>query len=274
MASAPTDGSSGGGGGGAPAADPNAPNIIYGLGLGAGLEGITTDGAMKEAIGRIMGDVADPHFQRTVEETLQEMASGAGTSTAGGADAADPAGDGHIAASVFSALAQHSGAAGANAVAQTLSMLSRLGDDVGGADGVTSQGALPGSDAAQSTEALSDELIKKMTSEFEAMGGKEDFESVTDNMMRQLLSKDIMCVGRGGGGGGGAAAAAPHPLKTPRTPRPPPREQVHPHARHHGALPGVACHPRGRAQPGGVRKLRENVSNVPKAGDDVRNRPR
>jgi len=222
MASAPTDGSSGGGGGGAPAADPNAPNIIYGLGLGAGLEGITTDGAMKEAIGRIMGDVADPHFQRTVEETLQEMASGAGTSTAGGADAADPAGDGHIAASVFSALAQHSGAAGANAVAQTLSMLSRLGDDVGGADGVTSQGALPGSDAAQSTEALSDELIKKMTSEFEAMGGKEDFESVTDNMMRQLLSKDIMCVGRGGRrrrrrGGGGASPSqnTPHTPPTP-----------------------------------------------------------
>jgi hypothetical protein len=128
-----------------------------------------------------------------VEETLQEMATGAGSSTAGGADAADPQGDGHIAASVFSALAQHSGAAGANAVAQTLAMLSRLDQDVGGKDGIQATGTLPGSDAAQSTEALSDELIKKMTAEFEAMGGKEDFDSVTDNMMRQLLSKDIMC---------------------------------------------------------------------------------
>ena len=121
------------------------------------------------------------------------MATGAGSSTAGGADAADPQGDGHIAASVFSALAQHSGAAGANAVAQTLAMLSRLDQDVGGKDGIQATGTLPGSDAAQSTEALSDELIKKMTAEFEAMGGKEDFDSVTDNMMRQLLSKDIMC---------------------------------------------------------------------------------
>ena len=168
-------------------------SIIHGLGMGAGLEGISTDGAMKEAIRKVMGDVADPHFQRTVEETLQEMATGAGDGTAGGRDAADPHADGHVAASVFSALAEHSGAAGANAVAQTLSMLSRLGEDVGDADGPRAAGALPGSDAAQSTEALSDELIKKMASEFEAMGGKDDFDAVTDNMMRQLLSKDIMC---------------------------------------------------------------------------------
>ena len=107
---------SGVGGGGV---DAPTHSIIHGLGMAAGLDGISTDGAMREAIGRIMGDVADPHFQRTVEETLQEMATGAGSSTAGGSDAADPQGDGHIAASVFSALAQHSGAAGANAVSKS-----------------------------------------------------------------------------------------------------------------------------------------------------------
>ena len=149
---------------------------------------------MREAVAKIMGDVADPHFQRTVEDTLQEMATGAGAGTAGGAGAADPHADGHIAASVFSALAAHSGAAGAGAVAQTLSMLSRLGEDVGGADAPRAAGALPGSDAAQATEALSDELMRKMGAEFEAMGGKEDFDAVADNMMRQLLSKDIMYV--------------------------------------------------------------------------------
>ena len=94
---------SGVGGGGV---DAPTHSIIHGLGMGAGLDAISTDGAMREAIGRIMGDVADPHLQRTVEETLQEMATGAGSSTAGGADAADPQGDGHIAASVFSALAR------------------------------------------------------------------------------------------------------------------------------------------------------------------------
>ena len=192
-------------------------SVIHGLGMGAGLAGISTDGAMREAIHKVMGDVADPHFQRTVEETLQEMAAGAGAGTAGGKDAADPHADGHMAASVFSALAAHSGAAGASAVAQTLSMLSRLGEEVGEADGPAAAGGLPGSDAAQSTEALSDELIKKMSAEFEAMGGKDDFDAVTDNMMRQLLSKDIMCVE--GGGGRGDEQQAPRP---PSHPRPPP----------------------------------------------------
>jgi len=215
------DGSGGGGGG-----DEPPSNVIHGLGMGAGLEGISTDGAMREAIGRIMGDVADPHFQRTVEETLQEMATGAGASTAGGADAADPQADGHVAASVFSALAQHSGAAGANAVAQTLSMLSRLGDDVGGKDGVAAAGALPGSDAAQSTEALSDELIKKMTAEFEAMGGKDDFEAVTDNMMRQLLSKDIMCAAFSIARSPAAPTPALHPPSIAPSPPPPPRPRA------------------------------------------------
>lgn len=50
---------SGVGGGGV---DAPTHSIIHGLGMGAGLDGISTDGAMREAIGRIMGDVADPHF--------------------------------------------------------------------------------------------------------------------------------------------------------------------------------------------------------------------
>ncbi len=170
-------------------------SVITGLAMGAGQAGISSDRVMQEAVQRLMGDVADPHFQRTVEETLQEMASGAGAGTAGGRDAADPLSDGHIAASVFSSLASHSGAAGAQAIAQTMGLMSRLGGGVGAPDAPQPAGALPGSDAAQSTEALSDELIKNMMSEFEGMGKKEDFAAITDNMMRQLLSKDIMCVG-------------------------------------------------------------------------------
>ena len=173
-------------------------SVITGLYMGAGLPGVSSDKAMTEAVQRMMGDVSDPHFQRTVEETLQEMASGAGESTAGGRDAADPLSDGHIAASVFSSLASHSGAAGAQAIAQTMGMLSRLGGGVGAPDAPQAAGDLPASDAAQSTEALSDELIKNMMGEFEGMGKKEDFAAITDNMMRQLLSKDIMCAGGGG----------------------------------------------------------------------------
>jgi len=158
------------------------------------LEGVSTDDAMQEAVRSMMGDVADPHFQKTVEETLNEMATGSGDSTIGGVNSADPLSDGNLAASVFSSLASHSGAAGAHTIANTMSMLLKLGEGINEAGGVKASGVLPGSDAAQSTESLSDELISSMMSEYESMGKKADFEVVTDNMMRQLLSKDIMLV--------------------------------------------------------------------------------
>lgn len=154
--------------------------LVHGFAVGGGAQ-LTSDGAMREAIGNLMGDVADPHFRVTVATTLKEMASGAGDSAAGGAGAVDSENDGHIAASVFSALAAHTGAAGADAVANTLGLLSRLGD-----------GAGDGGESAAATEGMSDAMISKMMSEFETMGGKEDFASVTDNMMRQLLSRDVM----------------------------------------------------------------------------------
>jgi hypothetical protein len=175
--------------------------VIKGLKIGtAGTDPVTTDQVMQDAVRQMMGDVADPHFQRTVEETLQEMASGAGNSGVGGVDASDPLSDGNIAASVFSSLATHSGAAGAQTIAQTMAMLSKLGEGINEPGGVKADGTLPGSDAAQSTESLSDELIRNMMGEYEAMGKKADFENITDNMMRQLLSKDIMCVGWEWGG--------------------------------------------------------------------------
>lgn len=148
--------------------------------LGAG--SVSSDADMKRAVHSVLGEVADPHFRATVEQTLREMSAGSGASTAGGGSAADPVADGHLAASVFSTLASQSGAAGADAIANTLGMLGRLSEDGGGGD------------AAAATEGLSDALIAKMMSEFETMGGKDDFAQVTDGMMRQLLSKDIMYV--------------------------------------------------------------------------------
>lgn len=70
---------------------------------------------MRDAISKLMGDVADPHFQATVEATLTEMASGAGESAPGG----HPSLDGHLAASVFNTLAAKSGAAGAESIAKS-----------------------------------------------------------------------------------------------------------------------------------------------------------
>jgi len=147
----------------------NDGSSILGLPMGGGGAVASTDD-MRRAISNVMGEVADPHFRSTVEQTLREMAAGSGASTAGGAGAADPVADGHLAASVFSTLASNSGAAGADAIANTLGMLGRLAEDGGGAD------------AAASTEGLSDALVQKMMSEFEAMGGKEDFAQVTDGM--------------------------------------------------------------------------------------------
>lgn len=167
-------------------------SVLNGLGTGPSVRALDSNDAMRLAVSKMMGDVADPHFQATVEATLSAMASGAGESSAGGRDAADPMADGALAASVFSTLAAQSGAAGAETIAKTLGMLNNLSVGVGAPDAPAAQGGLPASDAAASTEALSDELISKMMGEFEAMGRKEDFNSVTDNMMRQLLSKDIM----------------------------------------------------------------------------------
>jgi hypothetical protein len=50
------------------------------------------------------------------------------------------------------------------------------------------------SDSAAAAEGLSDEVISRMMKEFEGMGAKEDFAGVVDNMMRQLLNRDIMYV--------------------------------------------------------------------------------
>eukprot|EP01138_Halocafeteria_seosinensis_P013033 gb/GECG01013311.1/.p1 GENE.gb/GECG01013311.1/~~gb/GECG01013311.1/.p1 ORF type:complete len:309 (+),score=69.86 gb/GECG01013311.1/:1-927(+) len=52
---------------------------------------------------------------------------------------------------------------------------------------------LAASDTDQSNgEQMSDEAMNDIMKEFEEMGKKDDFQSVVDNMMKQLLSKDIM----------------------------------------------------------------------------------
>jgi len=156
----------------------------------------TGDDAMRDAIARMMQDMHDPEFQNALEATIREMGTGAGSNTPGGVNNSrfqDASEDG-MASEIFRSLAVESGAQGAEGIAKTLEILQKLSTE---ADNM-GQGGIPGanisSDSANATENLSDEVIKRMMAEFEAMGQKEDFSSVVDNMMRQLLSKDIMYV--------------------------------------------------------------------------------
>lgn len=153
----------------------------------------TSDDAMKKAMNDLMGDVANPEFNFVLEDTIRQMISGAGDSTIGGRDRANPLEDGAIAASIFSTLATETGAAGAESIANTMSMLGKLANEADNS-GSGRFGPTASSETAQATEDLSEEIIEKMMKEFEEMGQKDDFSSVVDGMMRQLLSKDIMYV--------------------------------------------------------------------------------
>ncbi len=161
---------------------------------------------MREAVQRMMGEMGDPEFQRALEATLREMGTGAGDSTPGGLQNLGGLGgrgavpgmstgteDGTMAADVFRSLAVESGAQGAEGIAKTLEILHKLSLE---ADNMGAGGAGPGASAssgsAAAAEGLSDEVVQRMMREFEAMGQKEDFAGVVDNMMRQLLNKDIM----------------------------------------------------------------------------------
>ncbi len=84
-----------------------------------------------------------------------------------------------------------------------------LGPGGGGADG---DGALPVDESLASTlqmlakmsmapgmepeaaEAMGEEVLQKMVEEFSRMGSKDDVGPSVENMMRQLLSKDIMYI--------------------------------------------------------------------------------
>lgn len=138
-----------------------------------------------------MGDISTPEFNFTLGDTMRQMISGAGDSTIGGRDRASPLEDGDIAASIFSTLATETGAAGAESIAKTMTMLNKLAVEADNS-GTGRFGPNASSETAQATEDLSEEIIEKMMKEFEEMGQKEDFSSVVDGMMKQLLSKDIM----------------------------------------------------------------------------------
>ena len=64
-------------------------------------------------------------------------------------------------------------------MAKTLQMLSENAKSMDGMEPAAAEG-------------MGEEIMKKMMEDFEKMGEKEDFQSVIDGMMKQLLSKEIM----------------------------------------------------------------------------------
>ena len=108
-----------------------------------------------------MREIQDPEFKKTLGETLGSMGrsdDAGGMGLFGGLDGAD------------------GGEMDGN-VTKTMEMLQKLA--------ATSDG---GEDARK----VADDVMAGMTAEFEAMGQKEDFQAVVDNMMRQLLARDVM----------------------------------------------------------------------------------
>lgn len=145
-------------------------SVHSGAGLGAGTVGTTSDDTMRETVNRMMRDVQDPDFQRALEQTIREMGTGAGASTAGGLS--NGGADAAMSADLFRSLATESGAQGAEGIAKTLEILQKLSleADNMGAGGIPGSGVSSGSAAA--AEDLSDEVIQRMMGEFEAMGQK------------------------------------------------------------------------------------------------------
>jgi peroxin-19 len=129
--------------------------------------GLAVDEELEKAMQTMMENMKNPDFARTLDATIRELNEG-GPSTEGagmfggvGTGGADPETDKNL--------------------AETLQMLAKLSSDQDGVD-------------PTSAERMGEEVMGRMMKEFEAMGQKEDFDGVMDNMMRQLLSKDIMYV--------------------------------------------------------------------------------
>ncbi len=107
---------------------------------------------------KLMEDMKNPEFQRILEQLGQEGGLGGGGGDGGGAD--DLGMD--------------------ESLASTLQMLAKMS-------------MTPGLEP-ESAEAMGEDVLKKMTEEFARMGAKEDASIGVENMMKQLLSKEIMYI--------------------------------------------------------------------------------
>lgn len=132
-----------------------------GQGVSSEEAGLASDEEMKAALDKIMHEIQDPEFKKTLGDTMGAMAK---SDDAGGAG-------------LFGGLDGAEGNEMEGNVGKTMEMLQRLAST---------------SDSSDEARKVADEVMSSMTAEFEAMGQKEDFQAVIDNMMRQLLARDVM----------------------------------------------------------------------------------
>lgn len=171
--------------------------------IGGG-EPASGDDVLRTAVNRLMLELNEEGFNEGLSETLDDIRGGDAAASKVSSALVDAAGDASIGHELFRSLAIESGAQGAEGVAKTLEVLHRLSVEAdnmqaSGANQLGSQmmgGGIEGvsSESAAAAETMSDEVISRMMKEFEDMGKKEDFNSVIDNMMRQLLNRDLMYV--------------------------------------------------------------------------------
>jgi peroxin-19 len=171
--------------------------------IGGG-EPASGDDVLRTAVNRLMLELNEDGFNQGLGEALNDIRGGDAAASQVSSALVDAAGDASIGHELFRSLAIESGAQGAEGVAKTLEVLHRLSIEADnmqstGANQLGSQmmgGGIEGlsSDSAAAAETMSDEVISRMMKEFEDMGKKEDFNSVIDNMMRQLLNRDLMYI--------------------------------------------------------------------------------
>lgn len=109
-----------------------------------------------QAMAKLMEDMKDPEFKRIMEQLGQE----------GGGFGGGEGGEGDLPMD--------------ESLASTLQMLAKMS-------------MVPGMEP-EAAEAMGEEVLKRMADEFGKMGTKDDVGPSIDNMMRQLLSKDIMYI--------------------------------------------------------------------------------
>lgn len=145
----------------AAAASGSGSGEATGKGVSREEAGLASDEEMQAALSKIMAEIQDPEFKRTLDTTMGAMSR------------TDDAGS----IGLFGGLDGGEGNEMDSNVAKTMDMLQKL--------------AVSG-DGSSGARAVADEVMSSMTAEFEKMGQKEDFQAVIDNMMRQLLARDVM----------------------------------------------------------------------------------
>uniref|UniRef100_A0A7S1CAN0 Peroxin-19 n=1 Tax=Bicosoecida sp. CB-2014 TaxID=1486930 RepID=A0A7S1CAN0_9STRA len=181
-------GAGGGSGGGGAAAGAAAESDVDRAAAAAALDATKAvaagdaegDSELAAAMASLMEEMQKPEFNSSVEASMRELsgeAPGAGGAGGGIGGVLNP----FAAAAAAGGLGAPPPNAVDKSVAQTLEMMSGMAQ--------TNEGIDPAA-----TEAMGEDVMKSMMEQFERMGEKEDFQSIVDNMMRQMLSKEIMYV--------------------------------------------------------------------------------